>query len=58
MEQEDVQRLAKLCGLLSSDFDGERANAAMMPPQFGVTNKITGQFNGIKRILPNAELCG
>jgi hypothetical protein len=32
LDAKEYERLVKLCGMLGSDFDGERANAASIAP--------------------------
>jgi len=41
VEQEDVHRLSKLCGMLGSAHDGERSSAALMASKFLKTHDLT-----------------
>ena len=52
VEQEDAQRLVKLCGLLGSDHDGERANAAFMATKLLRMNDMTWADLVARAMLP------
>ena len=52
MEKEDARRLAKLCGLLGSDHDGERASAALMATKLLKMNDMTWSDLVHRAMLP------
>ena len=50
-----MQRLAKLCGLLSSDHDGERATAARMATQLLKSHDTTWHDLVMRAMLPTGR---
>lgn len=41
MDQVDIQKFARICGMLSSPHDGERASAALLATNFLSARKLT-----------------